>query len=584
MKLTHITIHNFRGIHDATVNLFDYNLLVGPNNAGKSTVIDAIRVFYEKDGFKFKQDRDFPFVPGKDEDSWVELTFALADEEDASLKEDYRQPDKTLRVRKFLKSADKNQTGSIFGYRIDGTISDEPFYGAKNVQSGKFGDIVYIPAVSKVDDHMKLSGPSALRDLLTNVLESVVESSPSYTRFATDFETFAKDVKTETTTEGHSLSGVESELNGLIGAWGANFRLDMRSPSTADIIKSLLSYECTDQTHGKPLPVEQFGSGFQRHFIFSLIQLGAKYISKKASKKAKDFTPDMKLLLFEEPEAFLHPPQQEILSHSLRTLAEQPTQQILCSTHSSHFVSKQAADIPSLTRLKRDGGCISAFQLDQPSWDAMTDANQLITDIATKWPKLKKKLEDDDTKPEMEAIKYFLWLNPDRCGLFFANHVLIVEGPTEQAFINKLMGDGKIPVPRDGIYILDSLGKFNMHRFMNLLARLGIPHSVMFDDDKEREEHEDINQLIHDSQHAGLTTNIASIDGDIETLLKAPKQTQKHRKPQHLLFCYASGQIDESCLDKFIDIVATCLPESTSTAPVECSDTTEEVDARRAEQ
>ena len=52
MKLEHITIHNFRGIHDASLNLFDYNLLVGPNNAGKSTIIDAIRVFYEKDGFK----------------------------------------------------------------------------------------------------------------------------------------------------------------------------------------------------------------------------------------------------------------------------------------------------------------------------------------------------------------------------------------------------------------------------------------------------------------------------------------------------------------------------------------------------
>ena len=64
MKLKHITIHNFRSIHDATLNLFDYNLLVGPNNAGKSTVIDAIRVFYEKDGFKYKSDRDFPFIAG----------------------------------------------------------------------------------------------------------------------------------------------------------------------------------------------------------------------------------------------------------------------------------------------------------------------------------------------------------------------------------------------------------------------------------------------------------------------------------------------------------------------------------------
>ena len=54
MKLVHVSIHNFRGIHDASINLHDYNLLVGPNNAGKSTAIAAILVFYEKDGFKFK--------------------------------------------------------------------------------------------------------------------------------------------------------------------------------------------------------------------------------------------------------------------------------------------------------------------------------------------------------------------------------------------------------------------------------------------------------------------------------------------------------------------------------------------------
>ena len=60
MKLTHLQIHNYRGILDAAINCHDYSLLVGPNNAGKSTVIDAIRAFYEKDGFKFKQERDSP--------------------------------------------------------------------------------------------------------------------------------------------------------------------------------------------------------------------------------------------------------------------------------------------------------------------------------------------------------------------------------------------------------------------------------------------------------------------------------------------------------------------------------------------
>jgi len=564
MKLVHVTIHNFRGIHDASVNLFDYNLLVGPNNAGKSTVIAAILVFYEKDGWKYKADRDFPFIAGADQESWVELVFGLTDAENSSLADDYRQQDKTLRVRKFLKTGDKNKDGYIFGYKTDGMLSDESFYGAKNVQSGKFGDIVFIPAVSKVDEHTKMSGPSALRDLLTNVLEAVVASSPSYEKFSEDFEAFAQGVKTEKTGDGRSLAGLEADLSGLLESWGTAFQLEMKSPSMAEIIKTLLSYQCVDRAHGKALAADQFGSGFQRHFIFSLIQIGAKYVGKKPSKKTKDFTPSMNLILFEEPEAFLHPPQQEILAQSLTTLASNPDQQVICSTHSSHFVSRNAAHIPAIARLKRDNGRVSICQIDTKAWDEIVDANQAINKIAVKWPKLKARLEADDLKPEMEAVKYFLWLNPDRCGMFFANHVLIVEGPSEQAFINKLLGDGMITRPADGLYVLDSIGKFNMHRFMNLLTRLGIPHAVMHDDDNNKDEHADVNQLIQDSKTA-LTLAIAPITGDLEALLGVPTPKSDHRKPQHLLYLHETGQIKAANLQAFCAVVDGCLPKPIKT-------------------
>lgn len=563
MKLVRVSIHNFRGIHDASINLYGYNLLVGPNNAGKSTVIAAILVFYEKDGFKFKADRDLPFIAGADQDSWVELVFGLTDGEDSSLAADYRQKDKTLRVRKLLKSGDKNKDGLIFGYKTDGMLSDESFYGAKNVQSGKFGDIVFIPAVSKVDEHTKLSGPSALRDLLSNVLEAVVASSTSYETFSQNFETFAKGVKTEKTGDGRSLAGLEADLSELLDSWGTAFQLEMKSPSMAEIIKTLVSYQCVDKAHGKALAADQFGSGFQRHFIYSLIQIGAKYVSKKPSKKTKDFTPSMNLILFEEPEAFLHPPQQEILAQSLATLASNIDQQVICSTHSSHFVSRNAAHIPAIARLKRDNGRISVCQIDTKSWDEIVDANQEMNKIAGKWPKLKDRLEVADLKPDMEAVKYFLWLNPDRCGMFFANHVLVVEGPSEQAFINKLLGDGTLVRPVDGLYVLDSIGKYNIHRFMNILTHLGIPHAVLHDDDNNRNEHADINQLIQDSKST-FTSVVSTITADLETFLAIPKPKSEHRKPQHLLYLYETSQITKSKLQAFCAIVESCLPRRIS--------------------
>lgn len=61
------------------------------------------------------------------------------------------------------------------------------------------------------------------------------------------------------------------------------------------------------------ISINCFGQGMQRHLIYTLIRVGAKYIGKKEEKK-KEFSPDLTIVLFEEPEAFLHPTQQEFLN------------------------------------------------------------------------------------------------------------------------------------------------------------------------------------------------------------------------------------------------------------------------------
>ena len=527
MKLFSIKLHNFRGILDQEVQFHPYSLLVGPNNAGKSTFIDGIRAFYEKDGFKFKPDNDFPFLKTADDESWVELKFSLSDVEHESLKDDYQVPDKTLCVRKLFqtkaKGADgKNAGGFIYAFKNDGTLSDDPFYGAKNVQSGKFGDLIYIPAVSKVDEHTKLTGPSALRDLLTDVMSDVVDGGKAYGVFATSVETFASTILKEKTKDDRSLEGFQESFNKLLEPWQTKFALRFPPPSAADIIKQMVSWDLLDEFHGKAQGVDYYGSGFQRHFIYSLIQLGAQYVGKKAAKKAKDFVPSLTLILFEEPEAFLHPPQQEILARSLMAMANKDNWQVICTTHSSHFVSRNADSIPAIVRVMRSGGNVEAFQISDTDWSAIVSANKAIEAIVAKYPKMQKELHQDDVQPEMEAVKHFLWLNSDRSGIFFANHALLVEGPTEVALINKLIDDGKIKGADCGLQVLDCLGKYNIHRFMNLLGHLGIAHSVIHDDDDNKDKHADLNQLIQSSKHATLTHSIHPIAKDVETFLNIP--------------------------------------------------------------
>lgn len=563
MRLNHISIHNFRGITNASMDFYPYTLIVGGNNTGKTTVIDCIRAFYEKDGFKFNKERDFPSIKGtEDQESWIELSFQLNNTENESLAEIYKTKNRLLTVRKYFQTNiklhdGKTAAGSILSYRNDGTLSDEPFYGAKNVQSGKFGDLIYIPAISKVDEHTKLSGPSALRDLISNIMEDVVEGSDPYEILNQSVKDFSEKVCEIQNEEKRSLSDFENDFNDLLAKWETSVSLSFSTPSPSEIIKSMLQFTISDDYCEKPQKIEFFGSGFQRYFIYSLIRLGASYVSRKVSKKGKDFVPSLNLVLFEEPEAFLHPPQQDELTRNLIKVSENNDWQIICSTHSANFVSKNVDRIPAIIKTRRDNGSVRIFQISKSNWNSIVDANQTINKIVKKYPELAKRMEDEDYKPEMEVVKYFLWLNPYRAGIFFSDNVLLVEGPSEMALINRLLDEGKIKTSNE-VYVMDCLGKYNIHRFMNLLSNLGVNHAVIYDDDKNTNVHAELNKLIFDSKHEEFTTSIITIPNNIESALGITIPKDLHKKPQHILYQYVTNQIDDEKIRQFCAKVGSC--------------------------
>lgn len=213
--------------------------------------------------------------------------------------------------------------------------------------------------------------------------------------------------------------------------------------------------------------------------------------------------------------------------------------------------------IPSIIRAQRADGIVSTFQIDEEQWDGIVDANHAIQQVAAKYPKVQRTMQADDLKPEMESVKYFLWLNPDRAGMLFAQQVLLVEGPSETALITRLLDDGRIVLPQ-GTYVLDCLGKYNIHRFMNLLSNLGVRHSVLHDDDDNEDEHQELNQLVADSKNEDFTHSVTTIPKDLEKYLGVTPPGASHRKPQHLLYFYATNQIDDAKLKGFCELVQSC--------------------------
>lgn len=549
MKIEHIKIHNFRSIKDVDFELNNYNLLIGENNSGKSTVLTAIRTFYEDDGLKYSSGRDFPKFTTTDNESWIEIEYSLTTDENENLKDEYKLPNNRLKVRRYFQSDDKelvnSQNSNIFGYE-NGELSKNNFYGAKNISQTKLGRLIFIPEISRSSDTLKLSGPSPLRDITNFVFSRIVKTSPSYSALNTAFESFNKEFDEESKKVDFSLNNLKKDINSELDSWEIAFGLRVNSIKPEDIVKNLLSHYIVDKNLGeKEVSIDSLGQGVQRHIIYTLIKLSAKYIDIKEPKK-KEFSPELNLLLFEEPEAFLHPTQQENLNLSLKKLSS--STQIILTSHSPVFVSRNTQDLKSLIKLNKSAAISSLNYLSSDKIDELFNENLGLLKY------LEGEEVDKSAKLYEESFKYFLWLDSERSAAFFSKQVIICEGATEKAFLDLMINTEWTDLKDKQIYFLDCLGKFNIHRFMNIFGALGIKHSVLFDSDENRGKHVKINEFINSNKNI-FTHQIKMFDDDLESYLEVEKADRPDLKPLNLILKYESGKISSEKLVELKELI-----------------------------
>lgn len=550
MQALEVTIHNFRSIHHAVIRLESLSLIAGPNNAGKSNIIDAIRLFYGD--IKWDSNRDAPKVAPKDSESWVEIEFKPSAEELSQLKSEYRSSNNTFRVRNYVSpsnGSDGKQRSGYYAYE-GGNLSENLFYGAKNVGSGKVGHIVYIPAVSKVDDTTKLSGPSALRDLVAAVLNKVVAGSEAYEALTKAFQTFEGSIKTQTSPDGQSIDALELEVSKEIQGWATKFSLAVQTIQPEEMLKTIIKPQLIDESHGGEVDQSRFGAGFQRHLVYTLIKLAAKHANapKGSSASKKEFIPNLTWILFEEPEAFLHPSQEEVLQDSLLKLVEDGVTQVLLTTHSPRFVSRSMNDLTRLIRVRRDDGVTASFQLRQSELDTLFQdalvADDTITPIGTT-------PADYDKAALMASLKTELWMQTSRTTAFFARRVILVEGPSEVALYHYLVTRGLMNPPANGLAVIDCMGKYNIHRFVSILSAFGIDHSILYDGDNGNSHDTEVTAAIN-AASSSYTKRITRFARDLETQIGISPlpRSQSHRKPQYVLYNLEIGGVTPAALDE----------------------------------
>lgn len=557
MKIQKLRIHNFRSIIDVKILFEDLLLLVGSNNSGKSNIINSIRCFYED--IKWSQE-DFPKIGARDNESWVEITFDLSGDEWTNLADKYKEnvEKNILILRRYFKGQKvKARQSNIFAI-VNGVEETELFYGAKNISTAKCGQIIYIPALAMPNEQMKMTGPSPLRNMLNFMLKKVIEKSPAYQDLGVAFESLNKEAKAEN----GFLSEVADPINNALAQWDVKMDFTVNKISPDEISKLLIGHSFIDGLlDDEGLNLDRFGHGFQRSVIYELIRIAPSFKDQKVPSK-KEYDPDFTLILFEEPEAFLHPSQQENMSYHLRRLADEVNHQIVLTSHSPIFVGKSSDKLNQICRIQKVNGLTSIYQLDMALYRELIESgNDFLNviqqyvddphvegDFKIKANKLIAAAPADEDQSSHEKFRFQLWIDSDRASMFFADKVVLVEGATEKALFNYLLANDWHELTAEKIYVVDAFGKYNFHRFLKLFESFGISHGVMFDNDDNKNEHVVINKLIRDKCNSFTLAPPFEFEVCLEKHLSLNIPGRQDQKPLEILKSMENNLISDESL------------------------------------
>lgn len=466
MRISRLSIENFRSVKTLSIDLPQICGLIGPNNAGKTNILLAIQrvlgrewitvsAFGEDDVYGKDPNRDIRIVLSLDppfpyrrfkhaEPAMIAaLSFHYTRYKVGPAKGQRRlehtcldpkgQPVKIL--AKAPKAGEKRQYEPLVGIPSD---VREPV------------PLIYLGTNRSLKDHLPGSRSSLLRPLLEDVdrdLRSPAQTItvkqasgealavPRLGRFRDLIQQAMDVLRTE------AFQSLEAEIKrSALRQLGFDPETDadkldffFQPFDTMDFYKALDLYV---REGGVAIQATELGEGVQNAIVLAILQVFEQRRKRGA------------VLLIEEPEMFLHPQMQRALYKTLRAIGA--TNQVIYTTHSPHFVS-----IPEYREILLVRKAAEGTQVVQSS---------LPTD-----PKRREKLIKE--------------LDPARNELFFATRLLLVEGGTEKLALPEYAKRLGFDLDREGATIVEVGGKRNLPEFAAIAISFGIPTGVLYDED-----------------------------------------------------------------------------------------------------
>lgn len=466
MRIKRLSIRNFRSIQTLDVDLPQVCALVGPNNAGKSNLLDAIRRVLGGSWLRvsdFSPDDIYLRDPERD----IEITCTL---------------DPPLQYVKF-KNAPPTEIHS-FSFRYTrykvGENKGQPRLDQKCMDAKGETPTVLAKAPKRGEQHQyaPLVGlPSELRDQVPLIYigtnRSLREQLPSarwsmlrqmFESIDADFHNPAQTVKVRRRDGAEEVVPRHERFRELMqramnllrtdafeaveGAIKKNALRQLGLDPKADADKLDLFFTPMDtfsfyksldlivKEGDFAISAQDMGEGMQNAIVLAILQAFEETRRKGA------------ILLIEEPEMFLHPQMQRSLYKTIREIGR--TNQIIYTTHSPHFVSVPEYDEVLLVRKFSDG--------------TVARASSLPTNARRREKMVKE-------------------LDPERNELFFARRLLLVEGDTEKLAFPVYAARLGLDLDREGATIVEVGGKRNLMEFAQIAASFEIPTGVVYDED-----------------------------------------------------------------------------------------------------
>lgn len=371
-SLSKIHVKNFRSCKQVILPLGDFTPLVGQNNAGKSTILDAIRLVLAPKAFT-KTDANDPTQPI----IISACVSGITDELIALIPEARHQAAITpycvngdLWIRISALGTAKPATEVWENAEIDdqGVPTSWRSYptGLPQAISALLPEALHIRAMDDVqEDLSKGKAGSTIRGLLDEIMTPILTAHQEVQEALTA-------VRNILAADGENRSPLLAEFdtsasNALSSFFpGLRLNLDVPSIDVKEFFKSG-DLNVTDEISGETRRFDTLGSGAQRAIQMALIRLLADIRKTRAQDLAR------RLLLIDEPEIFLHPQGVRGLREALNVLSKSGFQ-VVFTTHSPLMVSRDNAPDTVIVRRTRENGSEVRVPMGAAVAQAMAEA------------------------------------------------------------------------------------------------------------------------------------------------------------------------------------------------------------------